>query len=78
MKKQMAELQNEVKELKDGIKKTTHSYADVIKMKNEAETIKGNLSKLEDKVENINFQEETTKNEQNIEPAIEETSCCLE
>lgn len=72
LKAQMLELQSEIKELKEGIQASKQSYADVLKVHSDSETLKGNLSKLEKKVEVMNSREKPFSEEKNIEPAIEE------
>lgn len=69
LKIQVTQLQLEVRELKEGNNKASRSYADVLKFQAEAEVLKGNLSKLEQRVGDIGLPGEEKCG---IEPAISE------
>lgn len=68
LKLQVLRLKTEVQELKENSVKATQSYADVLKFKGEAKALKGDLDKLEQRVESIGTQEGSGT----IEPTIKE------
>lgn len=73
LEKQVADIRNDLEEVKVGIAATSRSYADVLQIKTDAEVLKGNVVKLEDKVESIKSQKtRSSSGEQGVEPAFEE------
>lgn len=72
LKVQMMELQSDVKALKENTQDTKQSYADVLKIRSESESLKGNLNELVKKVEEISSHDNPVLKKNTIEPAIEE------
>lgn len=73
LEKQVIDIRDQLKEVKDSIAATTKSYADVLQIQKDAAELKGNIVKLEDKVESIKIQKPSTlSHNETVGPAFEE------